>query len=73
MDETGAAPADTVMIGDTTYDIEMARGAGTGSIGVSWGYHPIEALREAGAHHISADCADLERVLDTMTARRITA
>ncbi len=27
------------MIGDTTYDIEMAHAAGASSIGVSWGYH----------------------------------
>ncbi len=66
MDETGALPADTVMIGDTTYDIEMACGAGAGAIGVSWGYHPADALRAAGARHVSADCAELERALEAM-------
>lgn len=73
MDEIGAAPADTVMIGDTTYDMEMAQGAGASAIGVSWGYHPSDALRAAGAHHVSADCAELERALDALMFRRLTA
>ena len=33
------------MIGDTTYDIEMARAAGVGAIGVAWGYHAPERLQ----------------------------
>ncbi len=73
MDETGAAPADTVMIGDTTYDIEMALGAGAASIGVSWGYHPSDALRAAGAHYVSDDCAALEQALEQMMFRRLIA
>ena len=52
MDETGIAPEATVMIGDTTYDIEMARAAGVGAIGVTWGYHPAQDLASAGAHRI---------------------
>ncbi len=73
MSETDAAPVDTVMIGDTTYDIEMALGAGASAVGVAWGYHPQEALRAAGAHHVSADCADLERALDLIFSQRLTA
>ena len=38
-----------VMVGDTTYDVDMARNFGCPAIGVSWGYHPAEMLREAGA------------------------
>lgn len=64
MGETAAEAEDTVMIGDTTYDIEMAREAGACAIGVTWGYHPEEALRAAGAHHITADCDELQRALD---------
>ena len=37
MRETGAEPRDTVMIGDTSYDMEMTRAAGVGAIGVAWG------------------------------------
>ena len=52
MDETGIMPEATIMIGDTTYDIEMARAAGVGAIGVTWGYHPAQDLASAGAHRI---------------------
>jgi phosphoglycolate phosphatase len=48
--ETGAAAADTVMIGDTTFDMLMARSAGVHPIGVQWGYHQPDELNEAGAH-----------------------
>jgi phosphoglycolate phosphatase len=52
MAETGADPAATAMIGDTTYDIVMALNAGTAAIGVGWGYHPPDELRAAGAHEV---------------------
>ncbi len=52
MRETGADVADTVMIGDTTFDMEMAVNAGTRAVGVAWGYHGADELRSAGAHII---------------------
>jgi phosphoglycolate phosphatase len=42
--ETGINAAQAVMIGDTTFDIDMGRAAGVKTIGVSWGYHPVETL-----------------------------
>ena len=59
MAETGAEPANTLMIGDTTYDIDMARAAGVQAIGVAWGYHPVEELKKSGAHAIAENFADL--------------
>ena len=53
MAEAGAAAERTVMIGDTSYDMAMARAAGVGAIGVSWGYHDPRDLIGAGAHHIA--------------------
>jgi phosphoglycolate phosphatase len=50
MAETGAEKSETVLIGDTVFDIEMARNAGTGAFGVSWGYHDADELHAAGAH-----------------------
>ncbi|WP_417770360.1 HAD-IA family hydrolase [Stappia sp.] len=47
MEETGAEAARTVMIGDTGFDMEMARAAGVAGIGVTWGYHPRERLAQA--------------------------
>jgi phosphoglycolate phosphatase len=43
--ETGVSPARAVMVGDTTYDMDMARAAGVASIGVTWGYHDPSDLR----------------------------
>lgn len=52
MRELKFAPQNTVMVGDTTMDIRMGRSAGTHTIGVTWGAHPVEHLMDAGAHHI---------------------
>ena len=49
MSETGVEAEHTVMIGDTTYDVEMAANAGVKSIGVAWGYHETGELMDAGA------------------------
>lgn len=47
MAETGVAPENTVMVGDTSFDMDMARAAGVAALGVSWGYHPVSDLRAA--------------------------
>ncbi|OYX40571.1 MAG: HAD family hydrolase [Rhodobacterales bacterium 32-67-9] len=62
--ETGVTARNAVMIGDTTYDIEMGRAAGMATIGVGWGYHPAEALRAAGAGQVIHDFAALGPALD---------
>jgi len=64
LSETGVAPGLAAMVGDTTYDIEMARAAGVVPVGVSWGYHAPEALRAAGAALVLDDFADLPGALD---------
>ncbi len=50
--ETGVEAAACVMIGDTTFDVLMARAARARSVGVGWGYHAIEELAAAGADRI---------------------
>ncbi len=52
MRELSFAPAETVMVGDTSMDIRMGRSAATHTIGVTWGTHLRAHLEEAGAHHI---------------------
>jgi phosphoglycolate phosphatase len=47
--ETGIDPADTIVIGDSIYDIMMAKSAGAKAIAVSWGYGEPDALLAAGA------------------------
>ena len=64
MAEVGAAPEDTLMIGDSSFDMAMARAAGVVPIGVSWGFQPVAALREAGAEAIVDSYRELGIVLD---------
>ncbi len=68
MAETGAAPASTLVIGDTTFDIDMARSAGVTALGVAWGYHEPEDLVRAGAHQIADDAGHLMSQLDAHLA-----
>lgn len=63
MFETGAQASEAVMIGDTAYDMEMARAAYVRGIGVDWGYHhPIE-LQEAGAEWVAESVGELREYL----------
>ena len=73
MRETGAAPASTVMVGDTSYDIEMARAAGACAIGVAWGYHTVGELTGAGAKVIVERFEDLPAALDDVLSASCTA
>ena len=57
--ETGVEARNTVMIGDTTFDMEMAVNAGVSAIGVSWGYHTDRDLLAAGARVIVHGFQDL--------------
>lgn len=63
MAEAGAVSATTIMIGDTTYDIEMAVNANTLSIGVAWGYHDVQELLAAGATCIADRVEDLPALI----------
>ncbi|MCZ8185632.1 MAG: HAD-IA family hydrolase [Beijerinckiaceae bacterium] len=60
---TGLPLEKTVMIGDSVFDMQMARAAGARAVGVAWGFQPVEALREAGAEEIAQDFDDLARIL----------
>ena len=66
MSETGIPPADTVMIGDTTFDMEMGRAAGVTTIAVDWGYHPADRLV---ADYRLSRFADLPGVLNQIWPR----
>jgi len=68
MREAGIAAADTVVVGDTAYDMAMARAAGAAAIGVSWGYHARDSLIAAGASTVIDDFAALVPALDSLWA-----
>lgn len=61
--ETGVAPTRAVMLGDTTYDMEMGRAAGVKTIGVTWGYHDASSLRP---DMLLDDFKGLSRAVDTL-------
>lgn len=70
MAETAIEAEATVVIGDTSFDMEMARAAGATAIGVSWGYHPVEELHAAGALAVLKHPAELIDCLQSLSARR---
>ncbi len=57
--DAGTVPARVLMIGDTVYDMQMARAAGALSLGVAWGYHLPHALIAEGAQAILNSWDDL--------------
>ena len=59
LSEADAAAEDAVMIGDTSYDMEMACSADVRAVGVSWGYHRPDRLRDAGASCVVNDISEL--------------
>lgn len=61
--ETGATPQSTVVIGDTTFDVEMAVAAGATAIGVAWGYHDVSSLHAAGARAVLNGFDELDHAL----------
>jgi len=64
--ELGVEKENVVMIGDTTHDILTAKNAGVKSIGVSFGYHSVNELVNAGADEIVDDFSNLPSVIDTL-------
>lgn len=64
MTEAGAAALDSVIIGDTVFDVMMGGHAGVRAVGVDWGYHDGAELREAGAIGVARNADELWRLID---------
>lgn len=60
MHEFGVPPERTLMIGDTTHDLHMARNAGCASIGVSYGAHESAAFENFNPLYIAHSVAQLQ-------------
>lgn len=69
--ETGVHPTRAVMVGDTSYDIEMAVAAGIRAIGVGWGYHAPSTLMEAGAVGVIGHFSELPAAVESLMGRRV--
>ena len=63
MREFGADPQRTLMIGDTTHDLQMAVNAGCASVGVSYGAHEPGEFHKLNPLHIAHSVADLREWL----------
>ena len=63
IDEAGATPHMTAMIGDTSFDMAMGKAAGARAVGVAWGYHDLRDLVDAGADVVADRVAALPGML----------
>ncbi|ODU98990.1 MAG: HAD family hydrolase [Rubrivivax sp. SCN 70-15] len=59
MRELGADPQRTLMIGDTTHDLQLAANAGTQRVGVSYGAHDAQAFEAFAPLHVAHSTRDL--------------
>jgi phosphoglycolate phosphatase len=64
MAELGASPERTLMIGDTTHDLQLAANAGAASVGVSYGAHDPVEFEAHAPRHVAHSVADLHAWLD---------
>ena len=63
LSEAGIGAEGTIMIGDTAFDMEMARAADVRGVAVSWGYHRSDRPRGARASRIVDDMSELHDCL----------
>ncbi len=61
--ELGVSVADCVMVGDTSYDLDMARAIGMSAIGISHGVHPPEILAACEPRAIVDSLSELQSLL----------
>ena len=62
--EAGASREQAVMIGDTSFDMLMARSIGVAGIGVGWGYHAAPELLASGAARVVGTAEALAAALE---------
>lgn len=62
--EAGVGADAAVMVGDTSFDMAMARSASIGALGVAWGYHRPDLLVAAGAHGVVMAGEELLAAID---------
>ncbi len=60
--DTGLAARQAVMVGDTRFDMQMARAAGVQGLGVAWGYHAADTLEAP----VITEFAELHKALSDL-------
>ncbi|NQW10246.1 MAG: HAD-IA family hydrolase [Alphaproteobacteria bacterium] len=71
MAETGLGRDRAVMIGDSVFDMQMARSAGLTAVAVTWGYNPPNVLLDAGAQHVVDGVAGIAPLLERLAAEMV--
>lgn len=66
---TGIAAKNAVVIGDTEFDMAMARAAGARALGVAWGFHSRARMERGGAERIIESFDALDAALDDLWAQ----
>ena len=66
--EAGADANNTIMVGDTSFDVDMSKNAGVKALGVAWGYHPKNELFDAGAFDVLNSYGEMIPLLDKIRA-----
>jgi len=73
MDELGAEPGETLMIGDTEYDLQMATNARAAALAVSYGVHARERLLQHQPLHCIDAISELPAWLDSLGSEQRVA
>ncbi|NQW10073.1 MAG: HAD-IA family hydrolase [Alphaproteobacteria bacterium] len=71
VDEAGSTPDRTIMLGDTVFDLQMARRARVSALGVSWGYHEVSLLRTEAPAAILDRFEELPAAAERLVPREI--
>lgn len=66
----GVAPARALMVGDSTFDLEMANNAGVDAVGVSYGAQSVEMLRRCSPRMVVEQFSELQDWLERRTCRQ---
>ncbi|NDV88010.1 HAD-IA family hydrolase [Aurantimonas aggregata] len=69
----GVDAGETLVVGDSIYDVEMARAAGATAFGVAWGTHRPDMLIAAGAAAVAGTPAELDRLIESWHDGALTA
>ncbi len=62
LEKTGVSPEHTLYVGDSGVDMQTAANCGITSIGVSWGFRPVEELKQNDACYIADEAADIAKI-----------
>jgi phosphoglycolate phosphatase len=65
MRRLGATADRTIMVGDTTHDLAMARAAGMRSVGVTYGVHSVQELQAQSPTWVADTFAEVVRLIET--------